>query len=531
MSSEVKTNEKKANSNKKETFPHEISPAGSGVLNLKKGPNKTIMDSKLKERTNILPERPIVKASGSDVKNEFRKAAVIASVPTISSSMTVAQLKDELKVRYGDTKGLSGKSKAWFLDNLKVGSQVEGSIEWQQKAEEESQKLHVHNSLCHDCPLADSSLLRAPKCLATGTQDKRKRNNMAICDHDNYFFCRRVAYRSCEKCDFDICEVCFDIYSLPAAQRKQIIEDKYHERYEAERKRIQRERIRQANLEKEWQEREKQRQLEKEREYAEDLEKFPEHVKNPGVKHTNIGKKLKFTVEKSTCYKRETLKVFDTSYATLEEANQRVEYVFYFENEWGLEKDEMHAECDRINASQGTRLMSCAPGDSGRFTVSAIPSSTYDFMTSFENLRYHSYSNHGNKPPTSKTKFSPNVRNPGAKHTNQDEKLEYTVWKSNGYEYDGWHSYDGPPRKEFDSSYDTLKEANERVEYVFYHENIWGIGLDEIYAECDKIDASYGTRVMSCMPADSERWTVSVAPSSTFDFMVSEENLQFNTYF
>lgn len=43
---------------------------------------------------------------------------------------------------------------------------------------------------------------------------------------------------------------------------------------------------------------------------------------------------------------------------------------------------------------------------------------------------------------------------------NPDNKLKFSVWTSCGYEYDGWHSYEGPRRKEFNSSYDTLNEAN-----------------------------------------------------------------------
>lgn len=52
---------------------------------------------------------------------------------------------------------------------------------------------------------------------------------------------------------------------------------------------------------------------------------------------------------------------------------------------------------------------------------------------------------------------------------------KFFVWSSEGYDNDGWHSYNGPPRKEFDSSWRTIEEANARVEYLFFIKNPWVI--------------------------------------------------------
>ena len=114
--------------------------------------------------------------------------------------------------------------------------------------------------------------------------------------------------------------------------------------------------------------------------------------------------------------------------------------------------------------------------------------------------------------------FAKIIRKPASKQKDVTKKLKYTIWTSCGYEYDGFHSYEGEPDKEFNSSYSTLKEANERVEYVFYFDNPWGLEREEMFADSNFIDKK-GTRFMSCSPDDSETWTVAVVPSIAFDYL------------
>ena len=63
------------------------------------------------------------------------------------------------------------------------------------------------------------------------------------------------------------------------------------------------------------------------------------------------------------------------------------------------------------------------------------------------------------------------IKRPEPVHLDAGANLKFTVWTSCGYDADRWHSYDGPPKKEFDSSYNSLMEANERVECVFFYTN------------------------------------------------------------
>jgi hypothetical protein len=113
------------------------------------------------------------------------------------------------------------------------------------------------------------------------------------------------------------------------------------------------------------------------------------------------------------------------------------------------------------------------------------------------------------------------VRDPPAKHFNEQYKLPYTVWQSCGYIEDNFHTYYGEPDKDFNSSYATLEEANERAEFVFYYQAHLALGgdADELpYAETDEV-TSHGFRLLECVSDGGERWTVSVVPSNAFDFI------------
>lgn len=217
-------------------------------------------------------------------------------------------------------------------------------------------------------------------------------------------------------------------------------------------------------------------------------------------------------------------KKFNSSFRTLDEANKRVQYVFYAENEWELGLDEMHVDSDKIDASKGTRRMCVRPDDSERWTVSVMPSNAFDFLSaeSHQDDRpidfifgggYNAFDGVDEVKPRSK--FSKSIRDPIHKRRDAEKKLKYTIWTCDHHPYSG-----GGPDKIFNSSYDTLEEANERVEFVFYYKNPWGLGTEELpYPEENFVDKKKGTRFMECSPPDSSTWTVSVVPSYAFDFL------------
>lgn len=77
-----------------------------------------------------------------------------------------------------------------------------------------------------------------------------------------------------------------------------------------------------------------------------------------------------------------------------------------------------------------------------------------------------------------KKRFKQNIITPPADHLDPDSTTitEFIVWCSDGYDYDGYHSYHGKPDKSFNSIWNSKSEANERAEYLFFWKNAWGIG-------------------------------------------------------
>ena len=118
--------------------------------------------------------------------------------------------------------------------------------------------------------------------------------------------------------------------------------------------------------------------------------------------------------------------------------------------------------------------------------------------------------------------FLDKFRNPPAKNKSSTSTLKYTVWCSDGYDRDGWHSYGGPPSKEFDTSWPTKQEANERAEYLFFWKNVWGLDPDEISDDYTHSDVGVlptendGMNKWTVCPADSSRWTVGVVPTQAY---------------
>ncbi len=100
----------------------------------------------------------------------------------------------------------------------------------------------------------------------------------------------------------------------------------------------------------------------------------------------------------------------------------------------------------------------------------------------------------------------------------------FTVWRSVGYGNDGFHSYYGPPEKMFDSSWKSVKDANERAKYLFYHDNPWGLDASEILDDQTgryDIEEKYADKCL-CLrmsPPDDEIVTVGVVPDSAFEHL------------
>ena len=121
-----------------------------------------------------------------------------------------------------------------------------------------------------------------------------------------------------------------------------------------------------------------------------------------------------------------------------------------------------------------------------------------------------------------KAHFKPKIFDPPDKNLDPDgnKKKGFTVWCSDGYGYDGFHSYEGSPDKEWDSTYATKEDANERARYLFYWKNPWGHEPEHIMEE-EEVDKTSkdGLVTYVASPPDSTTWTVSVVPDAAFKYM------------
>jgi len=120
-----------------------------------------------------------------------------------------------------------------------------------------------------------------------------------------------------------------------------------------------------------------------------------------------------------------------------------------------------------------------------------------------------------------KTHFAENIINPSNKNKDLDgnKSKGFTVWCSDGYGDDGWHSYEGLPAKEFDTTYATKKEANDRARYLFHWKNPWGSAPEEIENDQFNKSTKEGMVTYTVTPDDSTTWTVSVVPDAAFIYL------------
>jgi len=122
-----------------------------------------------------------------------------------------------------------------------------------------------------------------------------------------------------------------------------------------------------------------------------------------------------------------------------------------------------------------------------------------------------------------KTHFAENIISPSDKNKDPDgnKSKGFTVWCSDGYGNDGWHSYEGSPTKEFDTTYATKKEANERARYLFQWKNPWGLGAEEFENHAYEVDKSTKEGMVTYVvtPDDSTTWSVGVVPDAAFAYL------------
>ena len=110
------------------------------------------------------------------------------------------------------------------------------------------------------------------------------------------------------------------------------------------------------------------------------------------------------------------------------------------------------------------------------------------------------------------------VKEPPAAYKDASCSNGYTIWSSRGYPHDGWHTYEGPPEREYGSTYPTAEEAIKRASYLFYFQNPWGLGGDEIAdGDCSTYRKRSGEVMrLEHIAGDSETWIVAVVGAAAW---------------
>jgi hypothetical protein len=258
-----------------------------------------------------------------------------------------------------------------------------------------SQKLHVFiETKIHPCPLAPSQNLIDPQYkesfvnnwnvndgLAISSNSFESRSKRSHCD-----VCQKVqCVWTCEKCDFDICQICFDVELLPEPQRKkrrsQLMaeEDKRRMQLDEEQKRAR----------KRYKEETEQRKKEEIKQLEKKLGKFlPHHKDVPKTNKKAQGSGYTVWSANGSHWDGPPYKHFDSSWDSLKDAKQRAKYLFYIKNPWGVEASEVDNELDHKQSEFDepvplpSRLFSLQMHDQegDEWTVAIVPDSAFKFL-------------------------------------------------------------------------------------------------------------------------------------------------------
>ena len=252
----------------------------------------------------------------------------------------------------------------------------------------EEAALHTKRSPVHGCALAPSSRLvaRIEGAVRLRLENSPRagddtRDKYARCDHcgEQGLFVGGVVW-SCTACDWDICKDCYECALMPPAEASAFREAK---------------RAREKKELREAREAEKRREAaERKREEEALVGKVPAHARDPPrANRTRSGKG--FTVWRAHGFENNGWhrgnppidKEFDTSYATVAEANARARFVFYRDDPWGLGasrfRESCRDSCDDIVKSKtkdGLRAYECAPPDSGTWKVGVVPDAAFGHL-------------------------------------------------------------------------------------------------------------------------------------------------------
>lgn len=252
-------------------------------------------------------------------------------------------------------------------------------------AEIEAQK-RFHS---HFYPLVHPHKMACTTALKINGQARNQPN----CDCCRFRISRLDKAFTCEVCDWDICGNCFEERNATPEERDALFEmrrkDQEKLRKEWERNKqqqtleLEKRRKMQEKLRIEWERENQQREIEFEREWKAENQFSANIIKPPAQNKSFTTKGHKYVVWSSDKVKyinMETTQQFDSSWKTIQEANDRARYLFFWENAEGAEPNELGSGGDdgTINKSLRVGLVTYTiKGYRHIWTVGVVPTAAF----------------------------------------------------------------------------------------------------------------------------------------------------------
>merc|ERR1711916_243040 len=192
--------------------------------------------------------------------------------------------------------------------------------------------LHTHQCLLHYHPVALSCEL---------TVRGQPRTSVAKCSSSSNLYCNYTPLWSCGKCNWDVCQNCYEIAMIPPYERAsriaKIEQDIALQKREARNQTI----LEQVQRRHQWEE-EEAAMFDKFKNKYSKLS-FTPNVIQPAQENLNTKCRFAYVVLYSDSFLKldDTLPEFDSSFQEFDEAHARAVYLFFLLNPWGFTYAEM----------------------------------------------------------------------------------------------------------------------------------------------------------------------------------------------
>eukprot|EP00934_Nitzschia_sp_Nitz4_P000859 Nitzschia sp. Nitz4//scaffold184_size43902//16498//18555//NITZ4_007281-RA/size43902-processed-gene-0.4-mRNA-1//1//CDS//3329539648//859//frame0 len=305
----------------------------------------------------------------------------------------VLQLKAQIE---SERAGLYEKSLALKLvedrkrEEQRVAKQLK--LDEEQRQQEEERKAERKREITkqeafhvHSFPLVHPHKFAKTCSLFSLGKSRIATANCDVCQQFGYLSASKPVW-TCEKCDFDICQVCFTNENRTNEEKQRAWE-------------LKRQKQREEYLR--WEELRRAQELEEEIRW-DATKQFSKSITTPDANHKRTeGSKMKgFTVYCSSgydndgwhSYEGEPTKYFDTTWKTKKEANDRARYLFFWKNSYGVGPDEVEGNegvVEEHKSAEGMVSFTVRPADSERWTVAVCPDQAYKYLDHASTSRHN----------------------------------------------------------------------------------------------------------------------------------------------